>query len=216
MIKEKITLELEAYGSDDEKNTYEVRRTWGDKGKKALVVELYPTLSAAEQCLKNDLSSLHLTNHVGDFGWGEIRLLNLYSKVFTSKPLVSELGEEDLNLAYIEEALEAEEIKNVDIVIAWGSSLLTHKLTNNAKLDLLYMLKDKGLEKQAKCIVADGFSPEDAIGVHPLFLGLKYSKETWKLKPFPVNQEIKRLEDMQKETEKDKKGGSKHVPKNPK
>ena len=58
MQTEIFQMSVEAVGADDGRNTYEIRRKWGDGGKKSLVVELYPTLST-DMCGKMDLSTMH-------------------------------------------------------------------------------------------------------------------------------------------------------------
>lgn len=44
MITGEVNMNIWAVGTDDGKSTYEIRRKWGDDGKKALVIELYPTI----------------------------------------------------------------------------------------------------------------------------------------------------------------------------
>lgn len=165
MITGEVNMNIWAVGTDDGKSTYEIRRKWGEEGKKALVIELYPTISV-EKCGTLDVSTMHLINHVSDFGWKEMRIVNLYANVITKKPSVSELQEN--SLAYIEEILEEEDIKTYDIVIAWGNSLLTHKGTINVKTDLLSMLEEKGLSKNVKCISVEGVSAK-SVGVWSVF-----------------------------------------------
>ena len=57
MITEKFSMDVLAIGTDDGKQTYEIRRKWSDKGKKGLVIELYPTISAS-RCETLDLSTM--------------------------------------------------------------------------------------------------------------------------------------------------------------
>lgn len=194
MVTETFRMDISAVGSDDGINTYEIRRKWAEKGKKALVIELYPTLTA-DQCGNMDVSTMHLMNHVQELGWGEVRIVNLYSKVFSEKPTVSQLSEDDNNLSYIEEILEEQDIGGYDIVIAWGNTLISHRQTIQAKTDLLTMIKDKGLAKQVKCIVTNNLK---ANGVHPLYLGLRYSKDVWSLQPFPLEKVLNELESTEK------------------
>lgn len=66
MITKKQEMNLLVIGSDDDKNTYAVLREWKEGEGKALVIEIYPTLSPSEQYIKNDLSSFHLMNHVSE------------------------------------------------------------------------------------------------------------------------------------------------------
>lgn len=189
MVTERFCMNVRAVGSDDGTHTYEIHRKWAEKGKKSLVIELYPTITASK-CGSMDVSTMHLLNHVQELGWGEVRIVNLYSKVFSEKPKVKQLTDNDNNLSYIEEILEEQDIKEYDIVIAWGNTLVSHTDTIHAKMDLLTMMKSKGLVKQVKCIVTENMEAE---GVHPLYLGLRYSKDSWKLKPYPLEKVLHEL-----------------------
>lgn len=214
MQTEMFQMNVEAIGSEDGRNTYEIRRKWGDKKKKSLVVELYPTI-CMKQCGKMDVSTMHLLNHAEELGWSEIRIVNLYSRVFAVKPTASQLEEDTKNLSYIEAILEEEGIKEYDLVIAWGNTLQSHKNTIHAKTDLLSMIKEKGLANQVRCIATDTL---DSYGVHPLYLGLRHASETWKLKKYPVEKVLKELEGDKKTSvqnkDKMKKGAKKNVPEN--
>lgn len=207
MQTEIFQMSVEAVGTDDGRNTYEIRRKWGDRGKKSLVVELYPTLSPA-MCGKMDLSTMHLLNHAEELGWSEIRIVNLYSRVFAGKPTASQLEEDAENLSYIETILEEEDIGEYDLVIAWGNTLLNHQNTIHAKIDLLSMMKEKGLVNQVKYIITDNL---DSYGVHPLYLGLRYASDKWKLGEYPVEKMLKELESGGNKAEKgeDKTAGEK-------
>ena len=194
MVTETFCMNISAVGSDDGRSTYEIHRKWAEKGKKALVIELYPTLTA-DKCGSMDVSTMHLMNHVQELGWSEVRIVNLYSRVFSEKPTVSRLSADDNNLSYIEEILEEQDIGGYDIVIAWGNTLISHRQTIQAKTDLLNMIKEKGLAEQVKCIVTDNLKAD---GVHPLYLGLRHSKDVWRLQPFPLEKVLDELESMEK------------------
>ena len=194
MVTETFRMDIRAVGSDDGMNTYEIHRKWAEKGKKSLVIELYPTLTA-DKCGNMDVSTMHLMNHVQELGWSEVRIVNLYSKVFSEKPTVSQLSADDNNLSYIEEILEEQDMKEYDIVIAWGNTLISHRQTIQAKTDLLTMIKNKGMEKQVKCIVTDDLKAD---GVHPLYLGLRYSKDVWRLQQYPLETVLDELESTEK------------------
>lgn len=209
MITKKQEMNLLVIGSDDDKNTYAVLREWKEGEGKALVIEIYPTLSPSEQYIKNDLSSFHLMNHISELGWREMEVVNLYSKVFSYKPLSRQLKKEDLNTTYIESLLNETDIKEKDVVIAWGTSLDKHKITNEAKFDLLKKLKEKGLEKQIKYLVTEDMGENVSVGVHPLFLGLQHSKSHWMLKQFPLDEEIEKLSKLLAEKPIVKKKGEK-------
>ena len=194
MVTETFCMNISAVGSDDGRSTYEIHRKWAEKGKKALVIELYPTLTA-DKCGSMDVSTMHLMNHVQELGWSEVRIVNLYSRVFSEKPTVSRLSADDNNLSYIEEILEEQDIGGYDIVIAWGNTLISHRQTIQAKTDLLNMIKEKGLAEQVKCIVTDNLKAD---GVHLLYLGLRHSKDVWRLQPFPLEKVLDELESMEK------------------
>lgn len=101
MLTIENNLQTMVVGSEDGKYTYEVKRSWGE-GRKALVIELYPAVSIKKSGYW-DLSAMHLMNHASELGWGEVRIVNLYSKVFSCKPSVKELKSDVENTAYIRE-----------------------------------------------------------------------------------------------------------------
>ncbi len=190
MIKNEFVMSVAALGTDDGKNTYEIRRKWDEKGKKAVVIELYPTITV-ENCGILDSSTMYLLNHVKDFGWGEMRVVNLYATVISNKPSVKELNHD--SLAYIEEIFEEEDIHTYDIVIAWGNSLSSHQNTIKTKIDLLSILERKGLSKNVKCITASGLNTKQSVGIHPLYLGLHCSKDKWQLSEYPLKESLNEL-----------------------
>ena len=214
MITRNFSMNVSAIGTDDGKNTYEIRRKWSEKGKKAIVIELYPTIEV-ENCGMMDVSTMHLLNHVNDFGWGELRIMNLYATVVANKPSVSQLNCN--SLAYIEEVLEEKDISTYDIVIAWGNSLSTHQETIKAKIDLLSIFDKKGLGANVKCITVNSVSLKTSFGIHPLYLGLHYSKEKWQLVDFPLKDTLTELEKCVKhskvEDKKAKRSGKKETDK---
>ena len=185
MITKKQNLETELVASEDGRHTYEIRRTWAETGMKGLVFELYPTISS-DRCGEMVLSTMHLMNHVKDFGWSSVRIVNLYSTVFEGKPLAGQLSYDEENIAYIEAILEEKNIADYDIVVAMGNSLSTHIKTIEAKLDIFHMFQKKGLEKQVKHIVPENGNRDMAQGIHPLFLGLHYGKEKWSLADYDI------------------------------
>lgn len=179
-------------GSNDKLQTYEVRRTWDEGKKKGLIIELYPTITT-DDTLKMDISTLHLLNHAEEFGWGSVRILNLYSTVFSSKPSTNKLTEESENMDFLKTVFSQADIKEYDIVIAWGSGLATHQQTIRKKIEILEMLNKRKLHKQVKCIVPEYVDDLSQQGVHPLFLGLHHPKETWYLEDYSIDGAIELL-----------------------
>lgn len=211
MIKKQSSMETTVIASDDGKHTFEITRKWDEDRRTGVVIELYPTISADKAC-EMDLSTMHLMNHVRDFDWGAVRIVNLYSTVFTGKPTTSMLKQDMENVAYIENILDGADSVDMDIVIAWGSSLSTHMNTVETKSDLLRMIKKNGLQSKVKCIVAGTVDEEAAQGTHPLFLGLYHGKDEWTLEAFNIDKALAELDayieekaEKKKEQKKDKK-----------
>jgi len=192
MIKEKYTLETTVIGSDDSQSTYEIHRTWNTQKKKAIIIELYPTISVS--CPDTlDLSTLHLLNHMRELDIGSVRILNLYSKVQSGKPSATTLNEDIENLAYISDVFEEADISDYLIILAWGSSLSKHIPTINTKLHILRALKEKGLSVNTVQLFTEYLDTSTISGVHPLYMGLHFSKDIWSLVPYPIDEEITQL-----------------------
>jgi hypothetical protein len=140
MVQENISMQVTVVGSEDGKETYEIRRLFNPNGKKCLVLELYPTISTKNPMIL-DISTFHLLNHASEMGLGEIRIVNLYPYVFKGKPGVNQLHESVQNTEYIRDILTSKDIEEYDIVIAYGSSLVSHACTQHIKRNILLMLK---------------------------------------------------------------------------
>jgi hypothetical protein len=52
------------------------------------------------------------------------------------------------------------------------------------------MIQDKGLTGQTKQIFTEYLDTTTQCGVHPLYLGLHFGKELWKLGAYPVAEEL--------------------------
>ena len=192
MITNERTVCTQIVSSNDGLHTYEIRRIWDESKRHGIVIELYPTISL-EDCSKTDLSTMHLMNHVNEFAWGSVTIINLYSTVFISKPSTKELLEDDENLEYMKALFSQSDIKDADICISWGSGLSNHMPTIRKKIEILELLNKKKLSKQVKCIVPE--DPYDITnqGVHPLFLGLHHAKERWGLEEYDIAANITEL-----------------------
>ena len=202
-----LNLKTQIIGSNDDKNTYEVRRTWDENGKTAIVIELYPTVNVLN-IDKMDVSTMHLMNHVKELGWGSVRIVNLYSTVFYEKPRTSMLLEDEENMEYLKTIFSQNDIKEHDIIIAWGSGLSNHLLTSKKKLAILELLSKKKLDGLVKCIEPEYMDDITQQGVHPLFLGLHHGKEKWCLSKYDVKvaiSQLKKLIDKSKEKTVEKK-----------
>lgn len=188
-----FTMTTRVTGTDT--NTYEIQRAWDENGKRALILELYPTITKDTPSVM-DLSSLHLHNHASELELGSVSICNLYSTVFTHKPLSGQLSLDEENISYIEGLLEQD---FDEIIIAWGSSLQTNKSTNEAKLRILRMLMEKNLKDKVKHIVGEYMDAKSQVGTHVLYLGLHNSKEVWTCEDYPIESVIMDLEVSLKE-----------------
>lgn len=213
MLERSGTIRTTITASEDGTHTFEVRKTIeGMEGRTAIVIELYPTLTA-EKIYSMDISTMHLVNHMQEIGWKEVRILNLFSKVCDRKPLASNLIFDSKNLVYFEELLETEETADYDIVIAWGSTLDNNKVAKEMKIEFLKLLKEKGLEGQVKQFSVDDLQTRQQGCPHPLFLGLRHARETWHLENFPLERILSGLEngqdtDREKQAPGQEQGGS--------
>ena len=189
MSKNIISMNVSVIGTDDGKSTLEVRRTWNEKGKKVIAIGIYPTISEENWGMLDEFN-MHLLNHANDLGWGELRMLDLYVPVPKRKKNINQLQKD--NSAYIEEILEEKDINTYDVIIAWESSMRINQEMIKAKIKLLSMLLEKGIN--AKCIAIDGLNVKKNYGVHPVYLAIYYPKDKWKLVDFPVKEMLEELE----------------------
>ena len=104
MVTNERTVLTTIVGSDDGSKTFEIKRIWDESKRIGIVITLYPTISAHD-IDQMDLSTMHLLNHVRDFDWGGVRIINLFSKVFEKKPLSKDLYEDDENYQYIKKMM---------------------------------------------------------------------------------------------------------------
>ena len=86
------TMTTSIVGTDDGRETYEISRTFDVEGKSAVLIALYPTVSLLNP-IKMDSSTMYLLNHTHKLGYNDIRIVNLFSKVFERKPSLKQLRE---------------------------------------------------------------------------------------------------------------------------
>jgi hypothetical protein len=187
MIMENYTFTVETtiIGTEDGQNTYEVRKKLDTGGKAAVLIALYPTVSMLAPTV-TDNSTQFLMNHVYEFGYNDIHICNLYSSVHRGRPSTKQLHRSEENLSHIGDLLDELDKKKTDVLCCWGSTLTTNANTNQIKVELLQMLKDKGWEKQVKHIVTDTLETEKQLATHILWLGLHHNNETWMTATYPI------------------------------
>lgn len=178
------TMKTSIVGTDDGRETYEIRRTFDVEGKSAVLIALYPTVSLLNP-IKMDSSTMYLLNHMHELGYNDIRIVNLFSKVFERKPSLKQLRESQDNISHIESLLDKVKADSMDIIIAWGSSMKRNKLSNEIKLQILEMIRDKGLEKYVKELTSVELEQE-TLCPHMLWMGL-HCQDTWITRPVSID-----------------------------
>ena len=106
------------------------------------------------------------------------------------KPSAPTLKEDIDNLAYITDVLEEPDISDYMIILAWGSSLTKHIATINTKIHILNALKEKGLSSNVVQLFTEYLDTSTISGVHPLYMGLHFSKVLWSVIPYPIDEEL--------------------------
>lgn len=175
------SIETELICSDDGKNTYCItKRLNGIEGETGIIVMLFPTRN--EKNLNADDSTInHIVAHMGDFGFSEIKIINLFSKVVSARPSSRGLVIDSDNMDFIENSiLSDKDLKNQKFIVAWGNSMESSKAVTESKKQIIeaYLKRlTKGKIYQIVCPergIVDGAS-------HPLFLGIRAKTAKWRL-----------------------------------
>lgn len=175
------SIETELICSDDGKNTYCItKRLNGVEGETGIVIMLFPTRN--EKNLNADDSTInHLVAHMGDFGFSEIKIINLFSKVVSARPSSRGLTIDNENMNFIENSiLSDKDLKNQKFIVAWGNSMESSAAVTESKKEIIeaYLKRlPKGKIYQIVCPergIVDGAS-------HPLFLGIRAKTAKWRL-----------------------------------
>lgn len=169
----------------------------GIGGKNGIFIMLYPTRNE-ENFHVEDSTSMHIQNHMIELELNSYTVVNLFSKVTKSRLSVKGLTVDTENLEYIEKEIFSKiDTDNTVVIIAWGNSHLTSKAVNRSKQRVLESWLALHPDEKLYQLTADGMD-KDNYGVHPLYMGIRYSNAEWKLSSFPVK---KVLEQFQKEEE---------------
>lgn len=191
------SIETELICSDDGKNTYCItKRLNGVEGETGIIVMLFPTRN--EKNLNADDSTInHIVAHMGDFGFSEIKIINLFSKVVSARPSSRGLTIDNENMNFIENSiLSDKDLKAQKFIVAWGNSMESSKAVTESKKQIIeaYLKRlPKGKIYQIVCPergIVDGAS-------HPLFLGIRAKTAKWRLmeyNPKPLFSDTKTAE----------------------
>lgn len=213
------SIETTIIGMEDNQRTYEiVKELKGDvKAKEdVILIQVFPTISP-EDCTTSDVTTFHLVNKMKDLGWKKVHILNIFSCVSKERLKARDLmSVDEENMLYIKEKFAALG-KDIKVIIAWGNNLLSNKVANQSKLRILETYRKLYPNGKLYQLTCDALEDEtDSTGTHLLFLGLRYSKEQWRITDYPIQQEMARLKEVlgQKEKRDEKKGGENNVSSN--
>ena len=166
--------------SEDGSHTYSITKALeGAEGQKAVIVLLYPTRTA-ENFTSDDTTLNHLVSHMRDMSLKELTVINLFSKVVTTKLSARGLTVDEDNLAYIEsEIMSDKDFKDTKFIAAWGSSMESCKACQDMKKNLVELFK-KYSPKGTIYQLATTSMPDESCP-HPLWFGIRCKFEKWYL-----------------------------------
>ena len=177
-------IETEIICSPDNKNTYCItKRLKGVEGETGIIVMLFPTRNA-DNMNADDSTLNHIVAHLGDFGFDEVKIINLFSKVVNARISARGLEVDSENMKFIDDVILADkDLNKQKFIVAWGNSMETSKAVNDSKRQIIEMF----LNKLPKGKIYQIVCPEREItdgACHPLFLGIRAKISKWRLMEF--------------------------------
>lgn len=211
LTEKESVLRTKVTATADGSRTYSiVKSIEGASGGKGIFILLYPTRTL-DNLHVEDSTNVHILNHLQELGLREYVVVNLFSTVTQSKLSTKGLALDTDNLNYIRDKVFKGLDENKDkVIVAWGNSHQTSKVVNQAKLEILKMWTEAHKEGKLYQLTADGLEKGN-IGVHPLYMGIRFSNAEWGLVEYPHTSVIKDLaenglkEDKTKEAKSAKK-----------
>ena len=186
-------------GKEDGSRTYEIIRELEEdgarKGEEVIIIQLYPTIGVND-ATTIDTTTCHLYNKLNELGWSKVHMVNLFSCVSKKKLSVKELEKEDKeNIEYIQQIFR-DASKDVKTIICWGNSFLTNKDVAKRKKDIIDSYVKIHPRKKLYQITNDRaeLETDSCIGMHILYLGLRFRNEVWKVEEYPIKEELSKLE----------------------
>lgn len=206
LVEKEILLKTSIKASPDGARTYSLGKSLESlEGGKGIFILLYPTRTM-ENLHVEDSTNVHLLNHMKELGLKEYVIVNLFSTVTQSKLSTRGLTLDTENLNYIKESIFRGLRNQTDkVIIAWGNSHQTSRVVNRAKLEVLKMWEEIHGDGTLYQLAAEGLGTEN-VGVHPLYMGIRYANAIWKLELYPTEKamaELKTVTEEQKEMPKE-------------
>lgn len=184
--------------SADNTKTFSItREIKGLKGEHAIFILFYPTRNTAN-CYMDDSTSTHLTKHMEEMKLNSYTIVNLFSTVTQSRLSMRGLEVDEENMTFLKEQIFSK-LKDgkTKVVVAWGNSQQNSPVVYKSKQRILELWKETCPDTSLYQIEASGMKNQTS-GTHPLFLGIRYSNAKWILKPYPLENALKIIKELQK------------------
>lgn len=192
LIQTETAVKTSIISSEDGENTFSItKEVEGIEGGHAYFLLLYPTRTA-DNCYIEDSTNNHLLNHMDELGLNSYTIVNLFSKVTQSRLSLSGLSIDKENMEFIREQVFEKLPESSKVVIAWGNANQTSPVVCQSKQRILELWEETQPSVSLYQMTVTGL-PKDNIGVHPLFLGIRYSQACWKLTTYPHKKVLKEI-----------------------
>ncbi len=177
-------IETEIICSPDNKNTYCItKRLKGIEGETGIIVMLFPTRNA-DNMNADDSTLNHIVAHLGDFGFNEVKIINIFSKVVNARISARGLEVDSENIKFIDDVILADkDLNKQKFIVAFGNSMETSKAVNDSKRQIIKSYLDKLPKGKIYQIVCPERNITDG-ACHPLFLGIRAKTSKWRLMEF--------------------------------
>lgn len=186
----KATVETEVIASDDGLNTYEViKKLVGVDGESGYLISLYPTRNE-NNIFSNDNTLNHIVSHMQELGFNELHMINLFSKVVTSKISSRGLTVDEENMSYIESLMKNKAFKNSKFIIAWGNSMVSSQAVKLSKVKIFEMFKSNFPKSKVYQLTTIGRRLDSEVAPHPLYLGIRANNSVWGLQEFKITDKM--------------------------
>ena len=207
----KSTISSTILCSEDGKHTYMVRKQFPERtGNRALVIQLYPTLTEADVDTTNT-TMLHFLNHLDDLHLNEVTFVNLFSRVWKARPSTRDLAIEEENLAQIKMLMQEKDFADCKVIVAWGSSMEKNVIATEMKRRIIQMYKEAVPDGILWQLTADDIYLKNDSAVHVLYMGIRHKASKWKLEKFTVPAELLREESNKRGRGKQKKDNTEMI-----
>lgn len=205
LIQTEASVKTRIISSEDGTKTFSItKEVEGIEGGHAYFILLYPTRTA-DNCYIEDSTNNHILNHMDDLGLRSYTIVNLFSKVTQSRLSLSGLSVDEENMDFIREQVFQNLSDDSKVVVAWGNTQQNSPVICRSKQRILEIWEEDQPSGSLYQLTVDGLT-KDNIGVHPLYMGIRYSQGYWKMVSYPhkkILKEIKAQLDAKKAKNKD-------------